>query len=69
MKLKPFHRLLLKGEVLKMELGVEGSSKKEKGLMDIDNSVVIAGEGVKRWGGGNGEKRNRIARYGRKIGI
>ena len=45
MKLKPFHRLLLKGEVLKMELGVEGSSKKEKGLMDIDNSVVIAGGG------------------------
>ena len=22
--------------------GVEGSSKKEKGLMDVDNSVVIA---------------------------
>ena len=28
-------------------LGVEGLSKKEKGLMDVDNSVVIvAGEGV-----------------------
>ena len=25
------------------ELGVEGLSKKEKGLMDMDNSVVIAG--------------------------
>ena len=24
-------------------LGVEGSSKKEKGLIDMDNSVVIAG--------------------------
>ena len=24
-------------------LGVEGLSKKEKGLMDMDNSVVIAG--------------------------
>ena len=23
-------------------LGIEGSSKKEKGLMDMDNSVVIA---------------------------
>ena len=23
--------------------GVEGLSKKEKGLMDVDNSVVIAG--------------------------
>ena len=27
-------------------LGVEGLSKKEKGLMDADNSVVIAG----KWG-------------------
>ena len=26
--------------------GVEGWSKKEKGLMDMDNSVVIVGE---RW--------------------
>ena len=25
------------------EQGVEGSSKKEKGLTDMDNSVVIAG--------------------------
>ena len=25
--------------------GVEGLSKKEKGLMDMDNSVVIAGGG------------------------
>ena len=25
--------------------GVEGSSKKEKGLMDMDNGVVIIGEG------------------------
>ena len=25
------------------ELGVEGLSKKEKGLTDMDNSVVIAG--------------------------
>ena len=25
------------------ELGVEGLNKKEKGLMDVDNSVVIAG--------------------------
>ena len=24
-------------------IGVEGLSKKEKGLMDMDNSVVIAG--------------------------
>ena len=24
--------------------GVEGLSKKERGLMDMDNSVVIAGE-------------------------
>ena len=29
--------------------GVEGLAKKEKGLMDMDNSVVIAGEaGYKR---------------------
>ena len=26
-----------------MRLGVEGLSKKVKGLMDMDNSVVIAG--------------------------
>ena len=26
-------------------VGVRGSSKKEKGLMGMDNSVVIAGEG------------------------
>ena len=26
--------------------GMEGLSKKEKGLMDMDNSVVIAGGGV-----------------------
>ena len=25
-------------------LGVEGLSEKEKGLMDMDNTVVIAGE-------------------------
>ena len=25
---------------------MEGLSKKEKGLMDMDNSVVIAGQGV-----------------------
>ena len=27
------------------QLGVEGLSKKEKGLMDMDKSVVIAGVG------------------------
>ena len=37
--------------------GVEGLSKKEKGLMDIDNSVVImAEEGVGK--GGRGYKRD-----------
>ena len=28
---------------------VEGSSKKEKGLIDMDNSVVIASGGVVEW--------------------
>ena len=32
-------------------LGVEGLSKKEKGLMDIDNSVVIAREEERYKGG------------------
>ena len=36
-------------------LGVEGSSKKEKGLMDMDNSVEIAGGGGERWINGNGK--------------
>ena len=39
--------------------GVEGSSEKEKGLVDMDNSVAIAG-----WGGGirgiNGNRKNTI---------
>ena len=35
---------------------MEGQNKKEKGLMDTDNSVVIVGEGGK-WGiNGHGEK-------------
>ena len=37
---------------------MEGSSKKEKGLMDMDNSVVIAeGKGIK---GLNGNEKNTI---------
>ena len=36
-------------------LGVEGLNKKEKGLMDVDNSVVIAsGRGYK---GDNGKRK------------
>ena len=39
-------------------LGVEGLSKKEKGVMDMDNGVVIAGGGDKRRLNGNGKKYN-----------
>ena len=35
--------------------GVDGLSKKEKGLMDIDSSVVIMGEGGIRALNGNGK--------------
>ena len=41
-------------------LGMEGSSKKDKGLMDMDNSVVIAGgwrEGIR---GFNSDAKNTI---------
>ena len=34
--------------------GVEGLSKKEKKLMDVDNSVVVAGGEGRRW-----RRRNR----------
>ena len=34
-------------ESRKTAKGVEGRSKKEKGLMDMDNSVVTTGEGHK----------------------
>ena len=34
---------------------MEGLSKKEKGLMDMDNSVEIAGGGGERWINGNGK--------------
>ena len=37
---------------------MEGFSKKEKGLWDMDNSVVIAGEGGIRGLHGNGKKYN-----------
>ena len=37
--------------------GVEGLSKEEKGLTDMDNSVVTAGEGVLN---GNGENTTKI---------
>ena len=35
---------------------VEGLSKKEKGLMDMDNSVVVAGGGGIRELNGDGKK-------------
>ena len=39
---------------------MEGPNKKEKGLMDMDNSVVIAGgERVTRGLNGNGKKYNK----------
>ena len=38
--------------------GVEGLSKKQKGLMDMDNSVVIAGGGGIR--GLKGNRKNTI---------
>ena len=39
---------------------MEGLSKKEKGLMDMDNSVVIlGGEGSIRELNGNGRKYNK----------
>ena len=38
--------------------GREGRSKKEKGLMDMDHSVVIAGEGGIR--GLNDNRKNTI---------
>ena len=47
-------------------LGEEGSKKKEKGLMDKDNSVVIAGDGNK---GGMVMKniiKNKMQYFGRK---
>ena len=37
----------------------EGLSKKEKGLMDMDNGVVTGGEGVRRLNG-NGKNTIRI---------
>ena len=41
-------------------MGEEGSKKKEKGLMDQDNSVVITGgEEVIRGLNGNGKKYNQ----------
>ena len=39
-------------------LGVEESSKKEKGFMDMDNNVVIAGGRSIR--GTNGNRKNTI---------
>ena len=43
-------------------LGVEGSSEREKGLMDMDNQVVIAGgEGCLR--GLNGNGKNMIKKF------
>ena len=38
---------------------MEGLSKKEKGLMDMDNSVVIAQGGGVRGLNGNGKKYNK----------
>ena len=38
------HELRLTKKTNKKPRGVEGLSKKEKGLMDVNNSVVIAGE-------------------------
>ena len=40
--------------------GVEGLSKKEKGLMDMDNSVVIAGGGDRRGLNSNGKNTIKI---------
>ena len=41
--------------------GVEGLSKEEKGLMDMDKSVVIAGgDGVRRGLNGNGKNTIKI---------
>ena len=34
---------------------MEGLNRKEKGLMDMDNSVVIAGEGGIKGKNGNGK--------------
>ena len=34
-----------RGQLVEGKEGVEGSSKKEKGLMDMDNGIVIIGEG------------------------
>ena len=39
---------------------IEGSNKKEKGLMDMDNSVVIAGARDVRGINGNEKKYNKI---------
>ena len=39
-------------------MGVEGSNKKEKGLMDMDNSVVIVRERG-AGGGGRGYKGDK----------
>ena len=40
-------------------LGDGGIEKKEKGLVDMDNSVVIAGTGEDVGGGGRGHKGNK----------
>ena len=40
-------------------LGVEGWSKKEKGLMDMDNSGVTAGGGGIKGLNGNGKNTNK----------
>ena len=39
--------------------GMEGLSKKEKGLLDMDNSVLILGRGDIRGPNGNGKKYNK----------
>ena len=41
-------------------LGMEGSSKKEKGLMDMDKSVVISGGRGLRGLNGNGKNIIKI---------
>ena len=49
------NRLTASGE----DEGVEGLTKKEKWLMDMDNSVVIVWEGVIRGLSDNGKKFNK----------
>ena len=41
-------------------LGVEGLSEKDKGLMDMDNCVVTAGEGGHRGLNGNGKNTRKM---------